>query len=44
MKHFGIYRDNGICVTKELTDKKGTVKSPEDFQISVNKLIDGDCL
>ena len=44
MKHFGIYSDGGICITKEIMTKNEPVKWPNDFQISVNKLIDGNYL
>ncbi len=44
MKHFGIYRDDGICVTKEIMTKNETIKWLNDFQMSVNTLIEGNYL
>ena len=44
MKHLGINRDNRICVTEKITSKKDTLKWLNNFQLSLNKLIDGDCL
>ena len=41
MEYSGIYKDNRVCVTNKITSKNDTVKQLNDFQISVNELIEG---